>query len=74
MPRKLALLFDLLTYIKCSFALIQWFTLFIRASGLIVSAVFLTLASAFYTLAALKHQEFTSSSTLGGHGLAQQII
>ncbi|KAK9452480.1 hypothetical protein V1511DRAFT_507643 [Dipodascopsis uninucleata] len=56
------------------FALIQWFTLFIRGSSLIVAAVFLTIASLFYTFAALKGQMFTSSSTLGGQGLAQQII
>ncbi|KAK9471570.1 uncharacterized protein V1510DRAFT_419663 [Dipodascopsis tothii] len=55
-------------------ALIQWFSLFVRASGLIVAAIFLTFASAFYALAALKHQDFTTSSTLGGHGIAQQII
>ncbi|KAK9466535.1 hypothetical protein V1512DRAFT_239727 [Lipomyces arxii] len=55
-------------------ALIQWFTLFIRGSSLIVAAVFLTLASASYAIAAFKKQEFTTSTTLGGQGLAQQII
>ncbi|KAK9463206.1 uncharacterized protein V1516DRAFT_667114 [Lipomyces oligophaga] len=55
-------------------ALIQWFSLFIRGSALIVAAVFLTAASFSYGIAAAKKQEFTSSSTLGGQGLAQQII
>ncbi|KAK9477047.1 hypothetical protein V1514DRAFT_335004 [Lipomyces japonicus] len=55
-------------------ALVQWFTLFIRGSALIAAAVFLTIASAFYAIAAVRGQLFTSSATLGGTGLAQQII
>ncbi|KAK9378911.1 uncharacterized protein V2V93DRAFT_374494 [Kockiozyma suomiensis] len=55
-------------------ALIQWFTLFIRGSSLIVAAVFLTLSSFCYFIAAIKKQEFTTSTTLGGQGMAQQII
>ncbi|KAK7202403.1 Golgi apparatus membrane protein TVP18 [Myxozyma melibiosi] len=55
-------------------ALIQWFTLFIRGSSLIVAAVFLTITSACYFLAAAKKQEFTTSTALGGQGMAQQII
>ncbi|KAK9387498.1 hypothetical protein V1515DRAFT_625764 [Lipomyces mesembrius] len=55
-------------------ALVQWFTLFVRGSSLIVAAVFLTIASSCYAIAALKKQEFTSSNALGGQGLAQQII
>ncbi|KAK9446546.1 uncharacterized protein V1518DRAFT_423772 [Limtongia smithiae] len=55
-------------------ALVQWFSLFVRASSLIVAAVFLTITSFCYALAAVKKQEFATSSALGGAGFAQQII
>ncbi|KAK3059776.1 Golgi apparatus membrane protein tvp18 [Coniosporium uncinatum] len=55
-------------------SLAQWLSLLVDASGLIAVAVFLLLAAAFYALAGLKHQEFMSSKTLGGQGVAQMIV
>ncbi|OJJ85665.1 Tvp18 family protein [Aspergillus glaucus CBS 516.65] len=53
---------------------IQWISLVSGASSLIAAAVVLLLAGLFYALAGLKSQEFTSSKTLGGQGLAQMIV
>ncbi|KAG0155122.1 hypothetical protein PDIDSM_695 [Penicillium digitatum] len=44
------------------------------ASSLIAGAVCLFIAAAFYSLAALKKQEFVGSKTLGGQGIAQMIV
>lgn len=53
---------------------IQWISLVTGASSLIVPAVFLLFAGLFYGLAALKHQDFMGSKTLGGQGVAQMIV
>jgi len=55
-------------------AIIQWLSIINRATSLIVAAVFLTLAAAFYALAGIKGQGFVGSKTLGGQGVAQMII
>jgi Uncharacterized conserved protein CG6151-P len=55
-------------------ALIQWLSLIKEASSLIAAACLLTIASAFYALAAIKGQGFVGSKTLGGQGVAQMII
>jgi hypothetical protein len=51
---------------RCGFyllmAAIQWLSLVVSATSLIVVAVFFTLASACYGFAVLKHQEFQRSS------------
>lgn len=51
---------------RCGFYLlmsvIQWLSLTIQATSLIVVAVFFLLASACYLLAAVKHQEYLKSS------------
>ncbi|EAS32599.3 golgi apparatus membrane protein TVP18 [Coccidioides immitis RS] len=51
-----------------------WISLVIDPSSLIAVAVFLAIAGLFYLLAALMKQEFTSSKTLGGQGVAQMIV
>lgn len=56
------------------FALIQWLSLIRRASSLIAAAVVLTLTAVCYLLAAVKHQAFVGSKTLGGQGVAQMIV
>lgn len=53
---------------------VQWVSLVSGASSLIVAAVFLLIAACFYLLAGIKNQEFVSSKTLGGQGLAQMIV
>ncbi|CRG86060.1 Golgi apparatus membrane protein TVP18 [Talaromyces islandicus] len=53
---------------------VQWVSLVSGASSLIAAAVFLLFAAVFYLLAGLKHQEFISSKTLGGQGIAQMIV
>lgn len=53
---------------------VQWISIWPMATSLIVAAIFLLLASAFYALAGLKGQEFQGSKTLGGQGVAQMII
>ncbi|QKX56888.1 uncharacterized protein TRUGW13939_03995 [Talaromyces rugulosus] len=53
---------------------VQWVSLVSGASSLIAAAVFLLFAAAFYLLAALKHQDFIGSKTLGGQGIAQMIV
>jgi len=53
---------------------VQWTSLVRYPTSLIAAAVFLLIAAAFYALAGLKHQEFMSSKTLGGQGVAQMIV
>lgn len=55
-------------------SIIQWTSLIRYATSLIAAAVLLLIAAAFYALAGLKHQEFMSSKTLGGQGVAQMIV
>lgn len=65
---------------RCGFYLllgvIQWLSLTLQATSLIVVAVFFTLASACYGLAALKHQDFlktTFQDSQGGNDMEAQI-
>lgn len=51
-----------------------WISLVIGASSLIAPAVMLALAGIFYLLAAAMKQDFTSSKTLGGQGVAQMMV
>lgn len=53
---------------------IQWVSLVSGASSLIVAAIFLLFAGLFYLLAGVRNQEFISSKTLGGQGIAQMIV
>ncbi|KAL2438560.1 Golgi apparatus membrane protein tvp18 [Exophiala dermatitidis] len=55
-------------------SLVQWLSLLIERSTLIVAAVFLALAGVCYALAGLKQQDFVGSKTLGGQGVAQMIV
>jgi Uncharacterized conserved protein CG6151-P. len=53
---------------------IQLISLAEHACSLIAGAVFLFITAIFYSLAALKKQDFVGSKTLGGQGVAQMIV
>ncbi|KAI5360377.1 Putative TVP18/Calcium channel flower [Septoria linicola] len=55
-------------------SVIQWLSIIARPTSLIAAAVVLLFAAAFYALAGFKGQEFQSSKTLGGQGVAQMIV
>ncbi|EEH39664.2 hypothetical protein PAAG_01853 [Paracoccidioides lutzii Pb01] len=55
-------------------SVIQWLSIIVDPTSLIAAAIFLLLAGVFYLLAGLTNQEFMSSKTLGGQGVAQMII
>lgn len=55
-------------------ALIQWLSIIPKATSLIAEAVVLTVTALCYLLAAVKHQQFVGSKTLGGQGVAQMIV
>jgi len=55
-------------------SVIQWLSIISEPTGLIAAAILLLLAACFYALAGLKKQDFMSSKTLGGHGVAQMIV
>lgn len=55
-------------------SIIQWLSLIAKPTSLIAAAVVLLVAAIFYGLAGLKKQEFLSSKTLGGQGVAQMIV
>ncbi|PSR97402.1 hypothetical protein BD289DRAFT_100752 [Coniella lustricola] len=55
-------------------ALIQWLSIIPKATSLIAEAIVMTLTALCYLLAAVKHQEFVGSKTLGGAGVAQMIV
>jgi hypothetical protein len=55
-------------------SVVQWVSIWAKATSLIIAAVFLMIAAIFYTLAGLKGQQFQGSKTLGGQGVAQMII
>jgi hypothetical protein len=55
-------------------AAVQWLSLIGGATSLIAAAILLTLTGAFYGIAALRKDEFMSSKTLGGQGVAQMIV
>lgn len=55
-------------------SIVQWLSLILKATSLIVPAIVTLAASACYALAGVKHQEFMGSKTLGGAGIAQMIV
>ena len=55
-------------------SIIQWLSIIAKVTSLIAAAVFLLLAALCYALAGFKGQEFQSSKTLGGQGVAQMIV
>lgn len=55
-------------------SLIQWLSLISHASSLIAAAVFLLITAICYAIAAVRKDEFMSSKTLGGQGVAQMIV
>ncbi|CAK3917734.1 golgi apparatus membrane TVP18 [Lecanosticta acicola] len=55
-------------------SIVQWLSLIVQACSLIAAAVVLLFAALFYALAGFKGQEFQSSKTLGGQGVAQMIV
>ncbi|KAF1947929.1 hypothetical protein EJ02DRAFT_449398 [Clathrospora elynae] len=55
-------------------SIVQWVSIWAKATSLIVAAIFLLIASVFYALAGFKGQQFQGSKTLGGQGVAQMII
>jgi len=55
-------------------SVVQWLSLIVHTSTLIVAAVVLILTASFYGIAAFRKDEFMSSKTLGGGGVAQMIV
>ncbi|KIW08309.1 golgi apparatus membrane protein TVP18 [Verruconis gallopava] len=55
-------------------SLVQWLSLIVGTSSLVAAAVFLLITSACYGFAAIRKDEFMSSKTLGGQGVAQMIV
>ena len=55
-------------------SVVQWVSLVIVATSLIAAAVVLLITATFYGIAALRKDEFMSSKTLGGQGVAQMIV
>jgi hypothetical protein len=56
-------------------SVVQWCSLISgHATSLIAAAVFLAVTAIFYAGAALRKDQFMSSKTLGGQGVAQMIV
>jgi Uncharacterized conserved protein CG6151-P len=55
-------------------SIIQWLSLIKEATSLIAAAVFLLITATFYAVAGLRKDQFMSSKTLGGQGVAQMIV
>jgi len=55
-------------------SIVQFLSLIIVATSLIAAAVVLLITGAFYGVAAARKDEFMSSKTLGGQGVAQMIV
>jgi hypothetical protein len=54
---------------------VQWLSLVTRdATSLIAAAVVLLITASFYAIAGLRKDQFMSSKTLGGQGVAQMIV
>jgi hypothetical protein len=54
---------------------VQWLSLVThQASSLIAAAIVLLITASFYGIAALRKDQFMSSKTLGGQGVAQMIV
>jgi hypothetical protein len=60
--------------IYLAMAAVQWLSLIGGATSLIAAAVVLTITGGCYGIAALRKDEFMSSKTLGGQGVAQMIV
>ena len=60
--------------IYLTMSVVQWLSLIIHRSTLIVAAVVLLITASCYGIAAFRKDEFMSSKTLGGQGVAQMII
>lgn len=57
------------TVLYLGFAFLIWLSLIMSVSTLIIPAVFLTLTSAFYGIAQLKHEGLERSQFTGGSGI-----
>jgi len=55
-------------------SIVQWLSIIVHPTSLIAAAVVLLITAAFYGVAALRKDEFMSSKTLGGQGVAQMIV
>ncbi|KAF2429197.1 hypothetical protein EJ08DRAFT_303387 [Tothia fuscella] len=55
-------------------SIIQWVSIAVHPTSLIAAAVVLLATASFYGIAALRKDEFMSSKTLGGQGVAQMIV
>jgi hypothetical protein len=55
-------------------SIVQWISIVIVATSLIAAAVVLLITASFYAIAAARKDEFMSSKTLGGAGVAQMIV
>lgn len=53
---------------------VQWLSLIQAPTSLIAAAVLLLLTASFYAIAGLRKDQFMSSKTLGGQGVAQMIV
>ncbi|KAH0287360.1 hypothetical protein M436DRAFT_56848 [Aureobasidium namibiae CBS 147.97] len=60
--------------IYLAMSVIQWISLAVKTTSLIVAAIVLLITALFYALAGVKGQGFVGSKTLGGHGVAQMIV
>jgi len=55
-------------------SIVQWISIVIVPTSLIAAAVVLLITASFYAIAAARKDEFMSSKTLGGAGVAQMIV
>lgn len=60
--------------IYLAMSVIQWISLAVKTTSLIVAAIVLLITAVFYALAGVKGQGFVGSKTLGGQGVAQMIV
>ncbi|KAI1842006.1 hypothetical protein JX265_001315 [Neoarthrinium moseri] len=60
--------------VYAAMAVVQWLSMIPARTSLIACAVFLSFTAICYLLAAVKHQAFVGSKTLGGQGVAQMIV
>jgi len=55
-------------------SVIQWLSLIKEPTSLVAAAIFLFITATFYAIAGLRKDQFMSSKTLGGQGVAQMIV
>ena len=55
-------------------SVVQWLSLIKDPTSLIAAAIFLLITASFYAIAGLRKDQFMSSKTLGGQGVAQMIV